>query len=740
MWKRPQTQSTRRTTDFQAGVRPRGCDIPSICRRLQGLLLVPMVLISGCVPQSLEVLLEGSPSPSMSPTQGVETPDLSPTPPPGTGTPGTATPGTDTPGTDTPGTTTPGTDTPGTDTPIPGTPTPTTAPTPTATPTPTPSPTPVPTPYPDGDNDGFPTFDVEGVAVDCDDSDPLKNPGATETCDAQDNDCDGTIDEDFPPDGDNDGYKTCAGDCDDGDPTRHPGADEVCDDIDTNCSGGDADYFVSQTAVLADTSSIQEAIDLAGEDCRVVVDDGTYTENLELTDRDIQLESLNGSTAVIIDGQQQAPVLQILLGQTLKTRIKGFTLRNGVGALTGNPKTNRGGGVNLYKSSAVLEDLILENNLADYGAGLYLDGGFLEWRDSVISQNTAVMAGGGAYLFEGTQMVVEDNLFTGNFASVLQNGQGGGIVLRSNEGGSLKNTVFEKNQAYGGGAMLLEGNFFLELTDNRFEENMAKSSGGAIASFQQSDATHISSSVFYKNSAAIAPAIHLYTDTARTQSQRIEDNDFDQNTAATVAGAIYCGACTATIVQNIFRDNKLTTSSNAYGGAIYLQAGAATINNNLFLRNSATFGGGVALDQNSTLTTLYNNTFVNNVASSRGGSVYFPGATPTLESNLMVFSSAKEELYGASQQSTQNLLRIRFNDLYKDGTNNSATNLNGVVNANGNISANPQFEDLGEEDFSLAPDSPAINTGNSATSQNDLDGSRNDMGVTGGPAGWVPSF
>ncbi len=81
-----------------------------------------------------------------------------------------------------------------------------------------------------------------------------------ETCNGEDDDCDGNVDEDpvdgTPawPDGDGDGYgpgaatthvcdplpeglATMGGDCDDGDPDVHPGATETCDGRDEDCSG-----------------------------------------------------------------------------------------------------------------------------------------------------------------------------------------------------------------------------------------------------------------------------------------------------------------------------------------------------------------------------------------------------------------------------------------------------------------------------------------------------------------------
>jgi hypothetical protein len=121
--------------------------------------------------------------------------------------------------------------------------------------------------YGDGDGDGYGSTDSiieacdppEGYLFsgsDCDDEDDLVYPGAPESCDELDNDCDGDIDEGLGSlwyiDGDGDGYGddersilSCiqpegyiaqGSDCNDLLDSVYPGADEICDGIDNNCN------------------------------------------------------------------------------------------------------------------------------------------------------------------------------------------------------------------------------------------------------------------------------------------------------------------------------------------------------------------------------------------------------------------------------------------------------------------------------------------------------------------------
>lgn len=88
----------------------------------------------------------------------------------------------------------------------------------------------------DSDHDNYFAQENCSTAVDCDDNVPVINPGASERCNGFDDNCDGLVDEGFDSDGD--GYTICGGDCRDSDSQINPDAVEVCDGMDNNCATG----------------------------------------------------------------------------------------------------------------------------------------------------------------------------------------------------------------------------------------------------------------------------------------------------------------------------------------------------------------------------------------------------------------------------------------------------------------------------------------------------------------------
>jgi hypothetical protein len=197
--------------------------------------------------------------------------------------------------------------------------------------------------YADADNDTFGELSSTTTAcsapagyvsnsTDCNDASATVYPGATETCNTVDDDCDGTIDNGvqttYYADADNDtfgelasttaacsapaGYVSNSTDCNDASASVYPGATETCNTIDDNCDGtidegvqstfyadADNDTFgelsSTTTACSAPTGYVSNSTDCndasntvypgATETCNTVDDDcdGTTDEGVQTT-------------------------------------------------------------------------------------------------------------------------------------------------------------------------------------------------------------------------------------------------------------------------------------------------------------------------------------------------------------------------------------------------------------------------------------------------------------------------
>ncbi|MBI5871822.1 putative metal-binding motif-containing protein [archaeon] len=103
---------------------------------------------------------------------------------------------------------------------------------------------------PDIDLDTY--LDALCGGTDCDDTDPLIYPGASEICDGLDNNCNGYVDE---TDLDNDGFTFCS-DCNDSNSNIYPGASETCDGMDNDCDSLEDELFEETSEAYADGSIV----------------------------------------------------------------------------------------------------------------------------------------------------------------------------------------------------------------------------------------------------------------------------------------------------------------------------------------------------------------------------------------------------------------------------------------------------------------------------------------------------
>jgi hypothetical protein len=244
--------------------------------------------------------------------------------------------------------------------------------------------------------------------------------------------------------------------------------------------------FAQIINIPADYPTIEEGIDAATEGDTVLVQPGTYYEDIGIV-KNITLASLylfSGDTAhisqTIIDGNQQGSVIDILslLPVNFEPTICGFTITNGLGS---TPVTigygNYGGGILCYswyenihdQVKPVLRDLVITNNSAGQGGGIACLNASPLISNVTISNNIATDEidnpndglGGGIYCFDNSSPVLQNVLIDGNIATTGNyaswDGHGGGIYCFDSCHIAMENVKIINNQANGAGGVTAHG-------------------------------------------------------------------------------------------------------------------------------------------------------------------------------------------------------------------------------------------------------------------------------------------
>ena len=417
-------------------------------------------------------------------------------------------------------------------------------------------------------------------------------------------------------------------------------------------------------------ATIQHGINATANTDTVLVQPGTYVENIDYNGKLITVGSLFLTTldttfisSTVIDGNSSGSVVTFNNSEDSTAVLYGFTIING--------SSSWGGGINCYSSSPILTNVTITGNSAYKGGGIYCQNSSPSLDNVTISNNSADWGGGGIYCYNYSSPNLQNVIITGNSATY----DGGGISCSDNSSPSLDNVTISNNSAssYGGG-IYCDDSSSPSLQNITISGNSATSNGGGI---------------------------YCYCSSPSLENVIIIGNSAVENGG----GGISCGNSS----QNLM---KVTISGNSarYGGGISCRGSSPNLENVTISNNSAdSWGGGIFCSDNSS-PGLENVTISGNSAGSYGGGIYCHYSTPVLI-NSILWNDSPEEIYISSGSVTAT---------YSD--------IQGGFTGTGNIDSDPLFIDAGSGDYHLQSTSPCIDAGDPA-SPLDPDGTIADMGA-----------
>jgi hypothetical protein len=275
--------------------------------------------------------------------------------------------------------------------------------------------------------------------------------------------------------------------------------------------------------VPEDYPSIQEGINAAIEGDTILVEEGTYYENISFQGKAITVASLflvdgdtNHINNTIIDGSQPShpdtgSVVRFVSGEDTNSVLTGFTLTGGTGTEVNYPPVGNywsSGGILVFFSGAKIENNIIANNQITksnaWSGGIEVSGGLNDAviiRNNTITENTinssGVAGGGGIGFFTKGNVIFENNIVTKNKSIGATVSWGGGVLIDGVYSlfGDIKldkNYISENealvsgiSNAFGGGIYIR--NINPTLTNNIISHNVAEEAGGGIIVWDNSN-------------------------------------------------------------------------------------------------------------------------------------------------------------------------------------------------------------------------------------------------------------
>lgn len=349
--------------------------------------------------------------------------------------------------------------------------------------------------------------------------------------------------------------------------------------------------------VPGDQPTIQEGINVAVDSDTVLVQPGTYTENINYNGNNITVASLFLTTQdtiyisqTIIDGNQNGSVVTFESGEDSTAMLSGLTLTNGLGG--SSYPNHTGGGIYCYNSNPSIINVFITGNYAVHGGGIYCEFSNPNMLNITIIDNSAEW-GGGIQFYESSPSL-ENVKITGNYAD-----GGGGISCSHSSNPSLKNVT---------------------ITDNFANAGYAGSGGGIYC--------------------------------MGNSSPNLENVSITGNSVDGLGGGIYCYGTSPSLVNVTIKNN----SADCGGGGIYcIDYSSPSLVNVIIINNSTeSHGGGFFCTWDSN-PSLVNVTITDNSADSDGGGIYSGlNSNPSLV-NCILWNNIPDEVYDSAEISYSNI-------------------------------------------------------------------------------------
>jgi hypothetical protein len=291
-----------------------------------------------------------------------------------------------------------------------------------------------------------------------------------------------------------------------------------------------------------DYSTIQAGIDASVDGDTVLVQPGTYFENLNYDGKNIVVGSLyiitQDTTCIsqtIIDGNNNNGRLVTFENEeTDEAKLIGFTIKNGYGEYFYREDAV-GVGIYIINSSPCIENNIIEDNncgMYQNGGGIGIQNSSAKIKNNIIRNNDGAYYGGGIYVYQSEGVLIENNMI---YNHITQSGFG---------------------VAYGAGICINQSNNIIVINNMIYNNTVDFGGGGGVA-FLESSSDLINVTI-RGNSATHYGGIYCYSSNLSLTNVTITGND------GIYGGGIYCSHSSPSL-QNVTISGNLSSS----GGGIY---------------------------------------------------------------------------------------------------------------------------------------------------------------------------